>query len=54
MQERRLISANTDLQKAQAELDAKQAELDLVTAMYENAMMEKQVNSFYFTSVKHV
>lgn len=44
MQQNRLAIANTDLQKAQAELDAKQAELDVVQADYEKAMMEKQVS----------
>ena len=33
----------TDLQKAQAQLDAKQAELDEVQALYDKAMAEKQV-----------
>ncbi|XP_034031153.1 dynein heavy chain 5, axonemal [Thalassophryne amazonica] len=42
VQENRLTIANLDLQKAQAELDAKQAELNVVKAGYEKAMMEKQ------------
>lgn len=33
-----------DLLKAQEELGAKQEELDIVQAEYENAMREKQVN----------
>lgn len=32
----------TDLQKAQAQLDEKQKELDAVQAMYDKAMREKQ------------
>ena len=33
-----------DLNKAQAQLDEKQRELDAVQAMYDQAMKEKQVN----------
>ncbi|NXX66111.1 DYH5 protein, partial [Spizella passerina] len=42
IQEKRLTSAMLDLQKAQEELGAKQEELDIVQAEYENAMREKQ------------
>uniref|UniRef100_A0A8C3EUT6 Dynein axonemal heavy chain 5 n=1 Tax=Corvus moneduloides TaxID=1196302 RepID=A0A8C3EUT6_CORMO len=44
IQEKRLTSAMLDLQKAQEELGAKQEELEIVQAEYENAMREKQVN----------
>uniref|UniRef100_A0A671S0V1 Dynein heavy chain 5, axonemal-like n=1 Tax=Sinocyclocheilus anshuiensis TaxID=1608454 RepID=A0A671S0V1_9TELE len=47
VQENRLAIANVDLQKAQAGLDAKPAELDVVQAEYEKAMLEKQVNNCY-------
>lgn len=49
-----------DLQKAQEELGAKQEELDIVQAEYENAMREKQVNcpsqkrSFYTCFKEHL
>nr|XP_013808177.1 PREDICTED: dynein heavy chain 5, axonemal isoform X2 [Apteryx mantelli mantelli] len=42
IQENRLTTAMLDLQKAQAELGAKQEELDVVQAEYEKAMREKQ------------
>ncbi|KAM8811434.1 dynein axonemal heavy chain 5 [Eudromia elegans] len=42
IQENRLTTAMLDLQKAQAELGAKQEELDIVQAEYEKAMEEKQ------------
>nr|XP_009683066.1 PREDICTED: dynein heavy chain 5, axonemal [Struthio camelus australis] len=42
VQENRLTTAMLDLQKAQAELGAKQEELDVVQAEYEKAMREKQ------------
>lgn len=43
MQEARLKVAMTDLNTAQAQLDEKQKELDVVQAMYDAAMLEKQV-----------
>ena len=43
IQEGRLVGATTELNKAQKILDAKQAELDEVQAMYDAAMTEKQV-----------
>lgn len=44
VQEARLSVAMGDLQKAQAQLDEKEAELAKVRAMYEQAMREKQVS----------
>ena len=43
MQEARLSVAMGDLQKAQAQLDEKEAELAKVREMYDQAMREKQV-----------
>lgn len=43
VQEARLHVAMGDLQKAQAQLDEKEAELAKVRAMYDQAMREKQV-----------
>jgi len=43
VQEARYEAAMKDLNKAQAELDEKQRELDAVQAIYEQAMREKQV-----------
>lgn len=43
IQESRYEAAMKDLNKAQAELDEKQRELDAVQAVYEQAMREKQV-----------
>ena len=42
MQEARLDSATNDLEKAQAELDAKEEELHQVQMVYDAAMTEKQ------------
>ena len=44
VQEARLNIAMGDLQKAQAQLDEKEAELAKVRALYDKAMAEKQVN----------
>lgn len=43
VQEARLKVAMTDLNKAQAQLDEKQKELDAVQALYDAAVGEKQV-----------
>ncbi len=43
--------AQTDLNKAQAVLDEKQAELDVVQAMYDSAMKEKQVRLLKFIQI---
>lgn len=43
VQEARLQVAMGDLQKAQAQLDEKEAELAKVREMYDQAMREKQV-----------
>ena len=43
MQEGRLVIAETDLAEAQAQLDEKQKELDLVQAKYDEAMSTKQM-----------
>lgn len=45
VQEARHKVAMTDLNKAQAQLDDKQRELDAVQAMYDAAVNEKQVLS---------
>lgn len=42
IQEARLEAAMADLKTAQDQLDAKQKELDVVQAMYDKAMKEKQ------------
>lgn len=46
MQEARLSVAMGDLQKAQAQLDEKEAELAKVREMYDQAMREKQVRLY--------
>lgn len=43
VQEARLKHAMADLNKAQAQLDDKQKELDAVQALYDSAVNEKQV-----------
>jgi dynein heavy chain len=43
VQEAKYEVAMRDLNKAQAQLDEKQRELDAVQAMYDRAMKEKQV-----------
>lgn len=43
IQQAKYEAAMKDLQKAQAQLDDKQRELDAVQAMYDKAMREKQV-----------
>lgn len=45
VQEARLKVAMTDLNKAQSQLDDKQRELDVVQALYDSAVNEKQVLS---------
>ena len=46
MQEARLSVAMGDLQKAQAQLDEKEAELAKVREMYDQAMREKQARLY--------
>lgn len=46
VQEARLQVAMGDLQKAQAQLDEKEAELAKVREMYDQAMREKQVGLY--------
>lgn len=48
MQEARLSVAMGDLQKAQAQLDEKEAELAKVREMYDQAMREKQVRLYIY------
>ena len=43
-QQARLEGATTELNDAQAILDEKQRELDIVQALYDSAMTEKQVS----------
>ena len=43
-QQARLEGATTELNDAQAILDEKQKELDIVQALYDSAMTEKQVS----------
>lgn len=43
-----------DLRKAQEELGAKQKELDIVQAEYENAVREKQVNFLHRNKFLHL
>lgn len=45
VQQAKYEAAMKDLNKAQAELDDKQRELDAVQAMYDQAMREKQVQT---------
>lgn len=52
VQEAKLGAAMSDLNKAQAQLDEKEAELAEVMAMYDAAMKEKQVQSLYFGLMK--
>ena len=56
VQEAMYESAMKDLNKAQAQLDEKQRELDAVRALYDQAMTEKQASfaSFMVTTVRVV
>jgi exonuclease VII small subunit len=51
VQEARYEAAMKDLNKAQAQLDEKQRELDAVQAIYDQALREKQVCSVFLFHV---
>lgn len=51
VQEAKYESAMKDLNKAQAQLDEKQRELDAARALYDQAMLEKQASVASFMAI---